>query len=822
MKNQKKNVNSMFAAAAAFMLLMTGCSLNSAEVSNSQEETSSVAETSDELTTELTASLADNSSDNTDAVSASPVSNLSAEGVPYSTDISSLFTERDLRTDYEITETINLNEVTDSVLTITGEGTYELTGTLKDGQIRINTEGKVQLVLNQANISCSTGSAIYVENAKKVFITLADGSENTVSDGTGYSDETTDGAAIYSADSLTINGTGSLTVNGNEDEGITCKDDLAVTAGNITVNSVGTGIKGKDYIAIYDGTFNITSGGDGLKASNTTDEGMGFIYIRNGNFTINAEEDGMQAESELIIENGDFDITSGGGTANAEQKHDDFGMGGGFGGFGGGRGGWDMQNSDNNAPADMPSGNAPADMPSGDAPADMPSGDAPADMPSGDAPADMPSGDAPADMPSGDAPTNTTSSETTEEDTISIKGIKAGSMLYISGGSFKFNTADDALHSNNSLYITGGEFNIAAGDKALHADADLTISDGIVNITQSYEGIEASDILVSGGTINLTSSDDGFNASDGSEQGAMGNAVSCSLEISGGYVYVNADGDGLDSNGSMTISGGTVLVDGPTNDGNGALDSNNGISVTGGFLFAAGSSGMAEYPDDASQNVIVITLDNYQNANTLVTICDEDGNEITSFAPSKQFNSVVFSSDVLESGKTYTLYLNGTSTASHENGLYTTGSYQNDGTESGSVTLDDSVSFIGTAKGMMGGGFGGGRMGGGFGGQMELPTDENGEITLPEGMELPTDENGDVITPENFDPSQMQGGQGGFRGGQMPDGFELPTDENGEIDRSQMKAGKGMKDRQNNSGQDDTAQANQTANFGHDREQQAG
>ncbi|MBR0484604.1 MAG: carbohydrate-binding domain-containing protein, partial [Oscillospiraceae bacterium] len=722
MTNQKKKLNSMFAAAISFMLLMTGCNLNSAEVSKSQEDTSSLAETSEELTTELTASLADNSSDNTDAVSASPVSNLSAEDVPYSTDISSLFTERDLRTDYEITSTINLDEVTDSVLNISAEGVYELTGTLKDGQIRINTEGKIQLVLNNADIACSTGSAIYIENAKKVFITLADGSENTVSDGTGYSDETTSGAAIYSSDSLTINGTGSLTVNGNEDEGISCKDDLAVTAGNITVNSVGTGIKGKDYIAVYDGTFNITSGGDGLKASNTTDEGMGFIYIRTGNFTINAEEDGMQAESELIIEDGDFDITSGGGAVNAEQKHDDFGGMMGGGGFGGGRGGWDMQNSDNSTPADMPAGGTSSDMNSSDAPADMPAGGAPSDM------------------NSGDTSVNADSAESTEEDTISIKGIKAGSILYISGGSFKFNTADDTLHSNNNLYITGGEFNITAGDKALHADADLTVSGGIVNITQSYEGIEASDILISGGTINLTSSDDGFNASDGSQQGAMGNAVNCSLEISGGYVHVNADGDGLDSNGAMTISGGTVIVDGPTNDGNGALDSNNGIALTGGFLMAVGSSGMAEYPDDASQNTIVITLDNYQTADTLVTICDDDGNEIVSFAPSKQFNSVIFSSDTLESGKTYTLYLNGTSTASHENGLYTTGSYQNDGTESGSVTLDDSVSFIGTAKGMMGGGgrMGGGQMGGFGGGQMELPTDENGEIVLPEGMELPT------------------------------------------------------------------------------------
>ncbi len=750
-KNNLKKINSMFAAAAAFALLMTGCSLNSEESSSVSWE-SAESSVSEELET-MTSSLADEEQETSSALTASPVVNLVAEEVPYSTDLSSLFTERDLRTDYEITASINLDEVTDSVLNITQEGVYELTGTLKDGQIRINTEGKIQLVLNNANLNCSTGSAIYIENAKKVFLTLAENSENSISDGTGYSDETVSGAAVYSSDSLTINGTGTLTVSGNEDEGILCKDDLVIAGGTITVNSAGNGVKGKDYVAVYDGTLHITAGGDGLKASNSTDAGMGFIYIRNGSFTIDAQEDGIQAETELIIADGTFDVTSGGGTANAEQKHDDFG------GFG--RGGWDMQ----------------------------------------------------------------TSSETSEEDTVSVKGMKAGTMLYISGGTFTLNTADDALHSNQSLYLTDGSFYIAAGDKGIHADADANFTGGNINITQSYEGIEAADILVSGGTINLKSSDDGFNASDGTEQGAMGQISDCSLTISGGYVYVNADGDGLDSNGSMTISGGTVLVDGPTNDGNGALDSNNGISVTGGFLIAAGSSGMAEYPDDASQNVIVITLDNYQNADTLVTLCDENGDEILSYAPSKQFNSVILSSDALESGKTYQVYLGGSSTASQENGLYETGSYQKNGTESGSVTLEDSVSFIGTAQSMgMGGGMMGGRQGGFPGGQMpdgmELPTDENGEIDrsqmqggfpggqMSDGMELPTDENGEI------DRSQMQGR---FPGGQMPDGMELPTDENGEIDRSQMK-GRGMKGGRG----ENQSSANQTSDFGRDRTQQNG
>ncbi|MBR1528148.1 MAG: carbohydrate-binding domain-containing protein [Oscillospiraceae bacterium] len=721
--NNLKKLNAMFAAAAVFTFLVTGCSLNSAEESGTTEETASVTESAvpenddTQNITEMTASLADEEQDSAEAVVASPVLNVVSEDVPYTTDISDLFTERDLRTEYEITEKINLDEITDSVLTITGEGVYELSGKFS-GQIRIKSEGKVQLVLNQAEITCPDGSAVYVEDAKKVFITLAENSENTLSDGTGYSDETTDGAVIWSADSLTVNGSGILTINAGEDEGITCKDDLVIAGGTINVNAVGNGIKGKDYVAVYDGTVNITAGGDGLKSSNATDTGMGFIYIKNGSFSIQAEEDGIQAESELIIENGDFNITSGGGTANAPEKHDDFG------GFG--KGGFNMQN---------------------------------------------------------------TETADTESDTVSVKGMKAGSMLYLSGGSLTLNTADDGLHSNGSLYIAGGSLNLAAGDKGLHADTSLTISDGNINISQSYEGIEAADILVSGGTVRVKSSDDGFNASDGTEQGAMGTASDCSLEISGGYVYVNADGDGLDSNGNLTVSGGTVLADGPTNDGNGALDSNGGITVTGGFLLAAGSSGMAEYPDEASQNVIVITLDYYQNADTLVTICDQDGNEIISYTPSKQFNSVVFSSEALESGKEYTLYLGGTSTASQENGLYETGSYQKDGTESGSVTLEDSVSFIGTAKSMgMGGGMMGGR--GGFGGQM------------PENMELPTDENGEITMPEDFDPSQMQGGRGGF-GGQMPENFELPTDENGDIDRSQFK---NHNQRPDNFGQDRTQQ----------------
>lgn len=323
-----------------------------------------------------------------------------------------------------------------------------------------------------------------------------------------------------------------------------------------------------------------------------------------------------------------------------------------------------------------------------------------------------------------------TSDTSSEESSTSPKGIKAGTTLYIAGGTFSMNTCDDALHSNGNLYIVGGEFDIAAGDKGIHADEKAEVFDGLVTVSQSYEGIEAKDIVISGGTVHVTASDDGFNASDGSSQGAMGSAVDATVTITGGYVYVNAGGDGLDSNGSLEISGGVVLVDGPVSDGDAAIDANSSIEINGGYVIAVGSSGMAEYPESCAQNTLIVAFDTTQSAGTMLTICDADGNEICSYAPSKNYSLAIISSDTLESGQTYTVYTGGSSSESETDGLYQTGGYQNDGTETGSVTIEDSISSIGSthSTGMGGGGMMGGGKGGMTGGDFEIPTDENGDI----------------------------------------------------------------------------------------------
>lgn len=179
------------------------------------------------------------------------------------------------------------------------------------------------------------------------------------------------------------------------------------------------------------------------------------------------------------------------------------------------------------------------------------------------------------------------------------------------------------------------------------------------------------------------------------------------ININGGIIYVNASGDGIDSNGDMFINGGTVIVNGPENSGNGALDTNGEITVTGGTIVAAGMSGMAECPTDTStQNSISATFDSTYEGGTLITLTDDSGNEIISFAPEKSFDNIIISSPEIKTGTTYTFYTGGTSSASERYGLYENGSYNNDGTESGNVTIENVISYIGSQSMM--GNFGGG------------------------------------------------------------------------------------------------------------------
>ena len=549
--------------------------------------------------------------------------------------------------------------VENNKVTITSSGTYSIKGSLTDGQIIVNAgdDDKVYIILNGVNITCSNSAPIYIKNAKKTIVSLADNTDNLIKDGENYvlEDEANDepNAAIFSKSDLIFIGSGSLTVDAKYKNGITSKDDLKIESGNITVNAKADGVKGKDSVVITNGNIIINSGEDGIKSSNDEDAEKGYVLVEGGKINIAAVNDGIQAETNAFVKAGDITINTGGGSSNATAKKEEMG------GPGMGK----------------------------------------------------------------QAQVTTTD---TEEESASAKAIKAGVNIITEGGTFNIDSSEDAMHSNNNLVINSGTFNISAGDDGVHSDSTLTINNGNIDIVKSNEGIEGKTITFNDGDISVVSSDDGINASSGKDSskaepgaGGPGGQGGSSddgsvININGGYLTVNAEGDGIDSNGSINMKGGTAIVNGPTNSGNGALDYNGSFEATGGTLIAAGSSGMAQATSpESTQNSIKVNLAS-QAANTLVCIENEKGEEILTFAPSKQYASIVVSSPKLTTGGAYKVYVGGSSTGTITDGLYSGGTYTK-GKEIGSFTISSTVTEITqegvTATNGMGGGGRGGKGG---------------------------------------------------------------------------------------------------------------
>ena len=205
--------------------------------------------------------------------------------------------------------------ISGNTVAITKEGTYLLKGTLDEGQIQVEASDtdKIQLVLDGADIHCETSAAIYIKQADKVFLTLAEGSFNTLSGGEVYvdSDENTVDGVVFSKDDLTINGSGSLTVDANYKHGIVSKDDLAVTGGNIVIDAVSHCMTGKDCVKILDGTFALTGQGKGIKSENTEETTLGNIYVAGGTFKIDTEDDAVHAGGSILVDGGTFTIHTG-------------------------------------------------------------------------------------------------------------------------------------------------------------------------------------------------------------------------------------------------------------------------------------------------------------------------------------------------------------------------------------------------------------------------------------------------------------------------------------------------------------------------------
>ncbi len=519
-----------------------------------------------------------------------------------------------------------------STLIIESAGTYTLTGTLEEGQILVDADGEdeVTLILDGVTIFNASQPAIMVEDAKQTTLTLADGSQNSLQSGETAAldgsaiDPDASGGAVYAKDDLIIEGNGTLFVGGYLNNGIHTSNAFILRGGELQVEAVNNGVKGKDAVTIGGGSLHVISGGDGIDS----DDEAGVVSILGGDVDVVSTEDGIQAETTIEIAGGTISVVSGGGSQNAPEQDDGFddpfgGHGGGFGGpFGGQNGGF----------GGMGGGGR---------------------------------------MPSGLSGTD----EQTEEEPSGAKGIKAGTLLRITGGTIDVDSSDDALHSNGSTEISGGEMTLSTGDDAIHADDSLTIDGSTIRILTSYEGLEANQILISGGDIDAIASDDGINANGGAgtwgpwspmtwnaeSDGEMPNLI-----VTGGTVYVDAQGDGLDSNGNILVEGGYVIVDGPSQIANGALDvgmeSGGTCIVHGGTVLAIGSAGMAEsFGRESTQVSFSYTLGQTAQAGSELVITATDGTELIRHTASRNFQSVVFSCPEMQKGQTVTLSVDGQS-----------------------------------------------------------------------------------------------------------------------------------------------------------------
>ena len=552
-----------------------------------------------------------------------------SNGTPVDTDFSKtdedMFSNRDSETSYSsdsieivlngssATCSSNKVQIDGSKITITDEGTYIISGTLDDGMIIVNAEetDKPQIVLNNANITSATCAPLYILQADKVFVTLAENSTNTLSNGGIFTaiDENNIDGVVYSKQDLTFNGSGTLTITAPVGHGIVCKDDLVFTDGTYAITSASHSMDVNDSVRVSGGSFTIAAGKDGIHVDNSDNTEKGFVYVNGGTFDIQAEGDGIDAGYYIQIEDGNFTFVCGGGYENGNKTSSDN-----WGNMGGG-------------------GNKPGGRPG--------------------------------------------RSTTTDEST-SMKGIKANSSILINGGTFNINSADDGVHSNLSVYINNGSLEIASGDDGVHGEEELAITGGSINVTQSYEGLEALSIKISGGSIQIQSRDDGINAAGGTDSSGAGgrdqmfggggfgghggfggpggsSSSNGSIIISGGSIFMYAQGDGIDANGSLEISGGLTIVTGPTQGDTAVLDYDTTATITGGTFIGAGASNMAQTFSSNTQGVLALTAS--AAGGSQIKLTDASGNTIIDYTPENSFNYIVLSSPDMKTGDSYTIYV---------------------------------------------------------------------------------------------------------------------------------------------------------------------
>ena len=605
--------------------------------------------------------------------------------------------------------------VKDNCITISAGGTYRLSGKLTKGQVLVTGSEKVKLYLDGVEITSPSGPALVCTNEKRTILSLAKGSQNTLTDSADNADTEINGCnvsacALFAQDKLTINGSGSLTVTGSSVDGIVCKDDLKLVNGTITVEAAQDGVKGKDCVAMFGADLNVTAGNDGIKSTESNDDTKGFLQLEQGSATVQAGGDCLQAETLVWIADGTYHLTSSGTAVNTETGEANSSKGIHCGGdveIAGGKltidaaedgvnctgslelqaGEVDVTSAEDGIQADgdlTVSGGAVTITTTGTVAASAQDDFQPnnfggnGNTPPGNAdnrqnaaasdasaiPAAAMQTIADASPPPG-APA--AAAMTTAAEDATSKGIKCGGNLTMSGGSCTIDSTDHAVHAAGTALFSGTTLEITSDNKGISSRGDLEISGGDITIHSCTEGVESkAEMTISGGNVRiLDASDDGLNTG-GSDSGSY------AMTITGGYIYVNASGDGVDSNSTWKMSGGTLL--------------------------ALSSKGMMEYPESGC----LIATNCNAAAGEQISIVDKNGTVLATLQSPKAVSDVIYGIGDSDSAD-YTIVTGGTYD----------GTLNEDGYgEGGSVSGGTEVTANGGTGSMNGGAPAGGGRGG--------------------------------------------------------------------------------------------------------------
>lgn len=538
-----------------------------------------------------------------------------------------LFTERDLETDYDAA----------SAVTVSLNGSSAV---CEDPSVDIQGSS---VTLRRAGTYLIRGS---LENGSLTVDAEKSDKLRLVLDGASIHSEDSAALAVISADKVVVTlaaGTENRLSNGGSFEGaadektdavVFSKEDLSFNgSGSLEISSpAGHGVSCKDDLVFTGGEYTVTAAGHALEAKDS-------VRIRNAALDLTAGKDGIHAENDEDAGLGYLYLS--GGKLSVDAQGDGLSAGAALWIEGGT---FRVSSGGGSAAADPHASNSFGGR-------------------------------------GGFGPWEDSSAQETE-DSVSAKALKAEGLVYIAGGSFALDAADDAVHANGSILVDGGDFVIDTGDDGFHADESLAINSGTVDIRQCYEGLEALELTVSGGEISIVAQDDGLNAAGGRDQSGFGGPrgndsfggpgrgrpmgggmgpgdpagadSGASITVSGGVLDIQASGDGLDSNGSLRIEGGQLTVCGPAQGDTATLDYETEGVITGGVFLGSGGSSMAQSFSGSGQGVIAVSA-GAQSAGTGVQLTDGQGQVLFSFAPPLPFSVLIFSSPELISGENYTL-----------------------------------------------------------------------------------------------------------------------------------------------------------------------